>query len=140
MNLNEMFRSEVITVDPTSTIAAAARLMKDRNVGAVVVTKGQKAVGIVTDRDVAVRCGTGMMPVDSPVGEIMSQPVITIWNDQGVFNATQYMRGHKIRRLPIIDRQDNLVGILSADDLFGLLARESLNVAQSYEPALGNSV
>ena len=140
MNLNEMFRSEVVNVEPTSTIAAAARAMQSKNVGAVVVTKGLKVVGIVTDRDVALRCGTGSVSIDAPVSEIMSKPVITIWNDQGVFNATQYMHGHKIRRLPIIDRQDNLVGILAADDLFGLLARETLNVAQSLAPALGSSV
>jgi CBS domain-containing protein len=140
MNLNEMFRSETVTVEPSSTIAAAARLMKDKNVGAVIVTRDRKVAGILTDRDVAIRCGTGTVSVDTPVSEIMSKPVITIWNDQGVFNATQYLRGHKIRRLPIIDRQDNLVGILSADDLLGLLARESLNVAQSLEPALGSNV
>lgn len=140
MNLSEMFRSEVVTVDRGSTIAAAARAMQVKNVGAVVVVQGKKPCGVVTDRDIAIRCGTGAVKIDSPVDEIMSTPVVTIWNDQGVFNATQYLRGHKIRRLPIVDRQDNLVGMLSADDLLGMLAREHLNVAQALEPALGSTV
>lgn len=140
MNLSEMFQEQVATVEPTSSIGAAAKLMKEKNVGAVVVTRGRKVVGIVTDRDMTIQCIAGGVNVASPVSEIMSSPVITIWDDQGIFNATQYLRGHKVRRLPIIDRQDNLMGMMTADDLAALLSRESLNVAQAYEPALGTNV
>lgn len=140
MNLSEMFQEQVATVEPTSSIGAAAKLMKEKNVGAVVVTRGRKVVGIVTDRDMTIQCIAGGVDVSAPVTEIMSSPVITIWDDQGIFNATQYLRGHKVRRLPIIDRQDNLMGMMTADDLAALLSRESLNVAQAYEPALGTNV
>jgi len=140
MKLSEMFHEQVATVEPTVSIGAAANLMKEKNVGAVVVTKDRKVVGIVTDRDMTLRCIAGGVNLAAPVSEIMSSPVITIWDDQGVFNATQYLRGHKVRRLPIIDRQDNLMGMMTADDLAALLARESLNVAQAYEPAIGTSV
>jgi len=140
MKLSEMFHEQVATVEPTVSIGAAANLMKEKNVGAVVVTKDRKVVGIVTDRDMTLRCIAGGVNLAAPVSEIMSSPVITIWDDQGVFNATQYLRGHKVRRLPIIDRQDNLMGMMTADDLAALLAREALNVAQAYEPAIGTSV
>ena len=140
MNLNELFRTEVVTVESGSSIASAARAMQGKNVGAVVVVQDKKPFGMVTDRDIALRCGTGEVSIDTPVNAIMSSPVVTIWNDQGIFNATQYLRGHKIRRLPIVDRQDRLVGILTADDLLGMLARESLNVAQAFEPAWGGNV
>ncbi|MFM9118057.1 MAG: CBS domain-containing protein, partial [Planctomycetota bacterium] len=106
-------------------------------VGAVVVVDHDHVVGILTDRDVATKIIAGNAAADSPVESIMTKKVITIWDDQGIFNATQYLRGHKLRRLPIIDRQERLVGMLTADDLFAMLARELLNVAESLEPAIG---
>ena len=140
MNLNEMFRSEVVTVGPGETIRGTVDKMKRHNVGAVVVVDAEKVVGIVTDRDTVLKVIAKDVPVESPIGEIMTKPVLTIWNDQGVFNATQYMRGRKLRRLPIIDRQERLVGLLTSDDLFAMLARELLNVAEGLEPALGSKV
>lgn len=140
MKLSELFRSDVVTTAPADTVERAARKMKDRNVGAVVVVEGQKVVGIVTDRDVALKLALGEAQAGTPVSEIMTRNVLTIWDDQGIFNATQYVKGHKVRRLPIIDRDEKLVGLLSTDDLFGILAREILNVAQSLEPAIGTRV
>ncbi|MBI1904165.1 MAG: CBS domain-containing protein, partial [Planctomycetia bacterium] len=55
-------------------------------------------------------------------------------------NATQAMEGFKVRRLPVVDREDNLVGMVTADDLFALLAREIFNVSQALEPALQEKV
>ncbi|MFM7846339.1 MAG: CBS domain-containing protein, partial [Planctomycetota bacterium] len=135
MMLSELFRSEVVTVGPQQSIRVAVEKMRDRNVGAVVVVDHDHVVGILTDRDVATKIIAGNAAADSPVESIMTKKVITIWDDQGIFNATQYLRGHKLRRLPIIDRQERLVGMLTADDLFAMLARELLNVAESLEPA-----
>ena len=140
MMLSELFRSEVVTVEPRDSIRVAVERMRDRNVGAVVVTDHGKVVGIVTDRDIATKIIAGSVSADSPVETIMTKKVLTIWDDQGIFNATQYLRGHKLRRLPIIDRKEKLVGMLTADDLFAMLARELLNVAESLEPAIGARV
>jgi len=140
MKLSEMFHSEVVTVEPQDSIRSVVTKMKSSNVGAVVVVQAGKVAGIVTDRDVVLKVVVGGVAPDSPVGDIMTKNVVTIWDDQGVFNATQYLRGRKIRRLPIIDRNELLVGMLSADDLFALLARELLNVAESLEPAIGTKV
>ncbi len=137
MMLSELFRSEVVTVEPQQSIRVAVEKMRDRNVGAVVVVDHDRVVGILTDRDVATKIVAGNASADSPVEAIMTKKVITIWDDQGIFNATQYLRGHKLRRLPIIDRKERLVGMLTADDLFAMLARELLNVAESLEPAIG---
>jgi CBS domain-containing protein len=140
MKLSEMFRSDVVTMEPEESVRAAAEKMQNKNVGAVVVVQGGKVAGIVTDRDIALKVALGKVALDSPVRDIMTTKVMTIWDDQGVFNATQYLRGKKIRRLPIIDRQDKLVGMVTLDDLFVLLARELLNVAQSLEPSVGTRV
>lgn len=140
MKLSETFRSEVVTVQPEETIRAAAEKMKEKNVGAVVVVKSGKVAGIVSDRDIALKVALGKATSETPVSSIMTTNVLTIWDDQGVFNATQYLRGRKVRRLPIIDRQEKLVGMLTLDDLFALLARELLNIAQSLEPSVGSKI
>jgi len=136
MNLGEQFRSDVVTVSPDDTIQAAVWKMKDENVGAVVVLKNRKVVGILTDRDVALALGLGEAELTTPVKEVMTKDVLTIWEDQGVFNATQYLMGHQIRRLPIINRKDELVGMVTMDDVFALLAQELKNLAQAVTPAL----
>jgi CBS domain-containing protein len=136
MNLSEMFQSEVVTVRPDDTLSATAEKMRHENVGAVVVLDGEEIAGIVTDRDLALKLALNEATPETPVREIMSKSVVTIWDDQGVFNATQYMLGHKIRRLPIVDRHERLVGMVTADDLFALLARELANLAKAIEPAL----
>jgi predicted transcriptional regulator len=127
-----MFLSEVVTVDQKPTPKRSPK-MQQENVGVVVVEDGYVA-GIITDRDIALKLALGESKLGTPVKEIMTKDVITIWDDQGVFNATQYMIGHKIRRLPIINRADRLIGMVTSDDLLCLLAREFSNVAKAIEP------
>jgi CBS domain-containing protein len=136
MNLGEQFRSEVVTVEPDETIQSAIWKMKDENVGAVVVLENRKVVGILTDRDVALKLGLGEAGLATPVREVMTRDVLTIWEDQGIFNATQYLMGHQIRRLPIINRNNELVGMVTLDDLVALLAQELRNISQAVAPAL----
>ncbi|HEX7448242.1 MAG TPA: CBS domain-containing protein [Pirellulales bacterium] len=78
MNLGELFRSEVVTVTPDDTIAAAMRKMDDENVGAVVVVRDRKVVGIVTDRDVAVALGLDDGTPETLVSDVMTRDVHTI--------------------------------------------------------------
>jgi CBS domain-containing protein len=136
MNLGEQFRSEVVTVEPDETIQSAVWKMKDENVGAVVVRENRKVVGILTDRDVALKLGLGEAGLATPIRDVMTQEVLTIWEDQGIFNATQYLMGHQIRRLPIINRKNELVGMVTLDDLVALLAQELRNLSQAVAPAL----
>ena len=136
MNLGEQFRSEVIIAEPTDTITSVVGKMDLHDVGAVVVVQNKKVVGIVTDRDVALSLGLGNAQPDVPVSQIMTKKVLTIWEDQGVFNATQYLMGHKVRRLPIINRDDELVGMVTMDDLIGLLGQELANLSKAVGPAL----
>jgi CBS domain-containing protein len=136
MNLGEQFRSQVVTARPDETIEQVVGKMKYDSVGAVVVVEAGKVVGIVTDRDVALKLGLGEAEATTPVTDIMTKDVQTIWEDQGVFNATQYFMGHEVRRLPIVDRQDNLVGMVTVDDIFVLLAHELRNLSRAVAPAL----
>jgi CBS domain-containing protein len=140
MKLSETFPKEVVTVKPEASLFEVVTKMRDENVGAVVVTQDNKVVGIVTDRDIALKTVLGDAKTSSPVSEVMTTKVRTIWDDQGIFNATQYFRNHGIRRLPIIERGDTVVGMVTADDLFGLFSRELFNIAHALEPSLGEDV
>lgn len=136
MNLGEQFRGDVATVEPESTLADAGKVMKQRNVGDVVVVEYDEPVGILTDRDLAMALAVDGHGPQTPVSEVMSKPVVTIRESQGIFNATQYMLGHEVRRLPVVDEDEKLVGIVTLDDMLRLLSRELANVVKSVEPAL----
>lgn len=136
MNLAELFRSDVVTVSPDDPIAKAAGEMDENNVGAVVVIRDRKVVGILTDRDIALALAVNGGTPQTPVSEVMTRDVVTIWEDQGVFNATQYMQGHQVRRLPVINRDNELVGMVTLDDLVALLATELRNVSAAITPVL----
>jgi CBS domain-containing protein len=138
MNLGEMFHSNVVTVGLDDTLTMAISLMQQHNVGAVVVIDRKEVAGILTDRDVALAVVLGTATPDSTVSETMSRKVVTIWDDQGIFDATQAMQGHQVRRLPIVNRQNELVGIVALDDLVGLLTKELSNLSEAIAPALAD--
>jgi CBS domain-containing protein len=139
MLLQDLFRNEddLITAHAEETLGVIAARMEDKNVGAIVIVdEDRKVLGIATDRDLALNLGMNQATADTPVSQIMTKNVITIWEDQGVFNATQYFSGKKKRRLPVIDRHDRLVGMVTFDDLVAVLSRELFHAAQSLEPAI----
>ena len=102
----------------------------------MVVVRERTVVGILTDRDVALAMALDDATPATPVSEIMTHDVITIWEDQGVFNATQYMQGHHVRRLPVINHDNELVGMVTFDDLVGLVGQELRNLSTAIAPAL----
>lgn len=136
MNLGEIFRSNVVTVSPDDTITMAMSLMQQHNIGAVVVVEQREIVGILTDRDVALAVVLGTATADSTVAETMSRKVVTIWEDQGIFDATQAMQGHRVRRLPIVNRRNELTGMVTFDDLVSLLTKELSNLGEAIAPSL----
>lgn len=136
MNLRELFHQRVATAAPEDTLRSVAETMEKQGVGAVVVVRQEQVVGIVTDRDIALAVTTEKARPESPVSDVMTRQVVTIWDDQGIFNATQYMLGGKFRRLPIVDRDNRLVGMVTLDDLFVLLTRELANLGQAVAPSL----
>ena len=138
MKLGEQFKKDVATVPPDASVRKVAFLMRDRGVGAVVVVNGKgKPVGIVTDRDVALALAVDEKDPDVPVSEIMPSEIVTIGENEGIFNATQYIFGYQIRRLPIVDSDGKLIGIVTMDDLLALLARELGNLAEgAIQPVL----
>ncbi|MCB9916072.1 MAG: CBS domain-containing protein [Planctomycetes bacterium] len=104
----------------------AARRMKQENVGTLVVVDGQqRPIGILTDRDLALRLvAEGHDPAQVTVAEVMTAHPRTAPEDLPIEDALTRMRGFGVRRLPVVDAQGKLVGILSADDVLELVAEE----------------
>ncbi len=105
-------------ISPNATTADAARKMKDLDVGAIPVCDGEKLLGMITDRDLVLRVmAIGRDPVQATVGEAMTAGVVFCYDDEEAETAAELMADKQIRRLPILDRDNRLVGIISLGDL-----------------------
>jgi CBS domain-containing protein len=130
MKLSTMFIREVVTARPGDSLAKVANLMAQQNVGTVVVAEQDRPVGIVTDRDLALAVCDRRVSPDERVQEVMTCPVSTMKQNEGVYRATQHMMELGVRRLPVVDEVGRLVGLVSLDDLLLLLSRELHNMAE----------
>ncbi|HLN30140.1 MAG TPA: CBS domain-containing protein [Gemmataceae bacterium] len=130
MKLNEIFTRDVVTAGPEETLAAVAAKMAEHNVGTVVVVENRRPVGIITDRDLALALGAQGVSPQAQAQKVMTRHVLAIPEDMGIYSATKFMREREVRRLPIVDREDRLVGIVTLDDLLRFLGRELYNLAE----------
>lgn len=130
MKLGDIFATKVVSAGPKESLAVVARLMEQHNVTAVVIVVDQKPIGLVTERDLALALGARGTPPQTCVERVMHSPVATIEQHLGVFHATEQMSNHRVRRLPLVDDEGCLVGIVTLDDLLKLLAGELSNLAQ----------
>src|ERR1700736_5017930 len=126
MLVKEIMTRNVEVVSPGDTLEQAARKMEELNIGPLPVCEGNRVVGILTDRDITVRAtAAGCDPKTTLVSEAMSHDVISCHEDQDVSEAAAIMKEHQIRRLLVMSRTDDLVGIVSLADLATLGANES---------------
>jgi CBS domain-containing protein len=130
IKLSDLFSKPVITAAPGHPLTAVARQMDEHNVGAVVVVEGGRPVGIVTDRDLALALGARGVGAQTPVEQVMTSEPQTIPAGASVLTATRYLREWQVRRLPMVDNDGRLVGIVCLDDLLRYLARELSNLAE----------
>lgn len=131
MILGTLCTPGAITVTKSETLSTVAKVMKEHNIGAVLVEENRRPVGIVTDRDLALAIGAGGKSVYSEVQEVMTPHVLAMSEETDFLTATHMMRERKVRRLPIVDKQDRLVGMVTLDDLLRVLGRELANLAES---------
>jgi len=130
MSLSALLSRKSVTAAPKDSLAKAAQLMQEKNVGAVIVVEQDRPVGIITDRDLALAFGLhGAAPGD-PIQSRMMSPVETIRSDEGIYKVTQKMMDLAVRRLPVVNHVGVLVGMVTLDDLIALLSRELRNVAE----------
>ena len=109
---------------------AAVHRMEELGIGSIVVTRDGRPVGMVTDRDLALHIlDNELDPSEHSVSECMSSVLITVSQEDSVSDVVERMREHGIRRIPVLDSDGKLAGIVSADDLVLLLARDLNHVA-----------
>ena len=124
MSVGRICQRDVDTARITETARVAAQRMAARNVGSLVVTGGDgKPVGIVTDRDLALRCvAAGLEPDVATIDGLMSGEPVTIRETESIERALGRMRENEIRRLVVVNDDADLVGVVSLDDVLAMLA------------------
>ena len=119
MKVKDIMTREIDVVSPETTLRDAAERMNALDVGALPVCEKDRLVGVITDRDITVRAtADGLDPFATQVGEVMSKDdLITCSEDEDVEEAARKMKERQVRRLPVLDQERRLVGILSLGDV-----------------------
>ena len=139
MKISELMTRNPCTVSPDTPVSEAARLMKEEDVGIVPVvervggaeTRG-RLVGVVTDRDIAIRHVAEGRTSDTPVRDVMSGGVKTVTLDDSVETVMELMGREQVRRIPVVDERGSLVGVVSQADL-ARKAKDSAKVEKTVE-------
>ena len=114
--ISDVMSSDVQTISPDATIEEAAQEMRDGDFGLVPVAEDEELLGVITDRDIAIRAVAEGKDPSTLVREIMSEEVVWASEDDSVEDAARIMSDHQIRRLPVVDAEQHLVGIVSLGD------------------------
>jgi len=116
--IKEAMTANPRTVTADSTVAEAARLMRDEDAGIIPITEGERLVGVVTDRDIAIKVAAeGKDAQATKVSEIAASNLVTIDPQQDLDEALKLMAKHQVRRLPVVEEDGKLVGILAQADV-----------------------
>lgn len=118
MRVAEIMTADPELVDPDASIHEAARRMRSEDVGALPIGENDRLIGMVTDRDIAIRgVAEGKDPDATSVREVMSEKILYCFDDDDIEGAARCMAEHQVRRLPVLNRDKRLVGIVSLADL-----------------------
>ncbi len=117
MLICDAMTADVEMVNPKQSIREAARLMEKLDIGAVPVADGDRLVGMITDRDIAVRAVAEGRSADTAVRDVMTKQVMYCYEDEDVDHVASNMADIKLRRLPVLNRNKRLVGIVSLGDI-----------------------
>ena len=118
MQLQDVMTAEVEVIAPEASLSEAAETMSHRDIGPLPVCEGERLVGMLTDRDITVRAvAAGRDPRTTPVRDVMTPDVVYGFEDQDVEDAARRMAQYQIRRLPVLNRSQQLVGMVALGDL-----------------------
>jgi CBS domain-containing protein len=116
--IRDVMTQDPRTIDSTGSVVDAARLMRDEDVGLIPIVESDRLVGTVTDRDIAVRIvAEGRSAGDTRVADIASRELVTIDPQQSLDEALRLMAKHQVRRLPVVEEDGKLVGIVAQADI-----------------------
>ena len=142
--LKDFATAVVAVVEPETPALTVAKLMRQHHVGALVVVDAQekaRPVGIVTDRDLVLELmAEGLDPAVFTAGDIMTVDLVVATPDMDAMDAVQLMKKHRLRRLVMVDKKGHLTGIVTMEDVLGLLTRELANMAMGLTGARDREV
>ncbi|MBI2521104.1 MAG: CBS domain-containing protein [Bdellovibrio sp.] len=137
MAIKSICKTNVVTIDKKSTLLNVSNVMQKNHVGSVVVTEGMNGkkipAGMITDRDIALAVGSSPRPQELRVENIMQSAPITVKVSEGIFETIVKMRESGVKRIPVINEDGTLYGIVCADDLLELMSEEMNNLAKINE-------
>jgi len=122
--VHQVMKNSILSIDSSVSAYDAAKMMEDTDVGALVVMENNRPVGIITDRDFAIKVVAHAFPRDTPVRRIMSHPITFIGPHATLWVAAELMNTGKLRKLPVID-DDKVIGIITATDLINYMVLNS---------------
>lgn len=132
MSIESLLRRPVCTLPPDAPCQEAAQLLRDEGVGCVVVSENGRPLGIVTDRDLVVRVmAAGLDPAKTPLRDTMSGEPVFLASERGIDQVIATMRQARVRRVPIVDAEGRLEGVVALDDLLPLLASQLDELAEA---------
>ena len=117
MRVSECMTRDVQVVKPDEPISKAAKFMLDADAGAMPVSEGDKLVGMITDRDIAVRAVAQGRGPETAVRDVMTEEILYVFEDQSIDEVARNMSSCQVRRFPVVSRAKRLVGIVSLGDL-----------------------
>ena len=134
MTVGEYCNREMVIVSRTESVQEAIHLMRTHHVGDVIVVDRQGdllfPIGILTDRDIVVELLALDVDLNSiNIGDVMSDELATISEQTTLMETVKYMKSKRVRRMPVVNRQGSLVGIITADDVIELIAEQLQNMA-----------
>jgi CBS domain-containing protein len=133
-------RGPVVTISPDASIQEAARLMRSKKVGALIVTNSRKPIGILTDRDIAVDVvAAGSDPAATTVRKVMHRNPRVLREEEGLFDSIKMFSSAGVRRLPVVNKAGAVKGIIALDDVLMLLGNEMAHVSTALSKSLGRS-
>jgi CBS domain-containing protein len=117
-SVRDLMSSNPCSIDAEKPVAYAARMMRDEDVGLAPIVEGDRLVGTVTDRDIAIRVvAEGKDPESTKVKEIASTDLVTVDPQQNLDEALRLMAQHQVRRLPVVEEDGRLVGVVAQADV-----------------------
>ena len=120
--IQDIMTKVLITVNSTTTALQIAKMMDQGGIGAIFVKENDHPVGVVTDRDFAIKIAANNLPFDTPAEKIMSSPLVTINHNEQISAAAERMTSKKIRKLAVTEN-GKIVGVVTATDLVTHLAK-----------------
>ena len=125
MKVKDAMHEGVTWVPPTTRIAELARAMRDEGIGSIPVGENDKLIGMVTDRDIAIKgLADGRDPATLTARDVMTGPILYCRTEEDIDDAARVMEQHQVRRLPVIDENKRMVGILSLGDIASATSHE----------------